>query len=76
MLTNFTIIEMGSVIVSVLGGIAMLCQVISKSRCEKISLFCGLVKCSRKVPDKLEPDKSPTKINNTNDTLKNWKNNP
>ena len=71
MLSNFTIIEMGSVIVSVLGGIAMLCQVISKSRCEKISLCCGFVKCNRKVPDKPEPDKSPTKLN-----LKNWNDKP
>ena len=54
-LTNFTIIEAGSVVVSVLGGLAMLCGVISKSRCDKVSLCCGLVNCHRKVPEQPPP---------------------
>ena len=55
-LSDFTLIEAGSVIVSVLGGIAMLCGVITRSRCDKIQLCYGMVDCHRKVPDEQPPE--------------------
>ena len=64
-LTDFTIIEIGSVVVSVLGGLAMLCGVISKSRCDKVQLCCGLVTCHRKVPEQLPPPDVETGRNTT-----------
>ena len=75
-LTDFTIIEMGSVVVSVLGGLAMLCGVISKSRCDRVSLCCGLVNCHRKVPEQPPPSDVETGRNTapvaTDAQLKQW----
>ena len=65
MLSNFTLIELGSVIVSVMGACAMLCGVITKSRCDKVNLCCGLINCHRKVPDNPQPD-------DVENTLKKW----
>ena len=75
-LTNFTIIEAGSVVVSVLGGLAMLCGVISKSRCDKVVLCCGLVNCHRKVQEQPPPPDVETGRNAapvaTSTQLKRW----
>ena len=41
---------------SVIGGLIIsLCITIQKSRCDDITICCGLLKCHRKIPDK-DPD--------------------
>ena len=50
--------ELG-VFISVCGSVIVsLCFAIQKSKCDKISICGGLVKCHRKIPDKpvLEPE--------------------
>ena len=73
MLSNFTLIELGSVIVSVMGALAMLCGVITKSRCDKVNLCCGLINCHRKVPDIPPPDIETGAPSQAGQTIKNWK---
>ena len=48
---TFTIIELSTMIVSVMGAVAMCCAVISKSRCDTVNLCCGLINIHRKVPE-------------------------
>ena len=57
MLVNWS--ELG-VFISVCGSVVVsLCFAIQKSKCDKISICGGLVKCHRKIPDKPEPELEP-----------------
>ena len=48
--------ELG-VFCSVIGGLIIsLCITIQKSRCDDINLFCGLIKCHRKIDTNEEGD--------------------
>ena len=49
--------ELG-VFCSVIGGIIIsLCITVQKSRCDQVSLCCGLVNLHRKVPENVEEEK-------------------
>jgi hypothetical protein len=61
-LQNFTLIELGTVMVSVIGGVAMLCGVIARSRCDKVRLCCGLIDCHRKVLEETLDVEQPRKV--------------
>lgn len=48
--------ELG-VFISVCGSVLVsLCFAIQKSKCDRISICAGLIKCHRKIPDIPEPE--------------------
>ena len=53
LLNTFTIVELSSALVAVIGVISMCCksnlQQIQRSRCENINCCCGFFKCDRNI---------------------------
>tara|TARA_B100001142_G_scaffold155362_2_gene155873 strand:+ start:3998 stop:4240 length:243 start_codon:yes stop_codon:yes gene_type:complete len=53
LLNSFTIVELSSALVAVIGVVSMCCksnlQQIQRSRCENINCCCGFFKCRRNI---------------------------
>ena len=55
-LGDFTIDQLAGSLALVLGSVGGLCLILFKSRCENITLCCGLWSCSRKVQEENTDD--------------------